>query len=145
MSKGLFAACVAALLALTAFADTAAARSSLWGRDFVAASVRGAHGKPTPITDPGDVHVSFSRGHHAQWINWEANCNGFGAKVRIAGGRLRLTEIISTAKACVGGGRSREDAWLARFFEANPHWRLRGGHLRLSSHGRAMRLRAEND
>jgi hypothetical protein len=89
-------AVIATLLLIgTPVADSSAEGGPLWGKHFVAIRVRGAEGKQAPIARPADVHVSFSRGH-GRWINWEANCNGYGAKVRIAGGRFRLTQIIST-------------------------------------------------
>src|SRR3954454_22821729 len=67
-----------------------AADGGLWGHEYIGTAVRGA-GK-VPISRPRDVEVSFSRGHGSRWIGWEANCNGYGAKVRIAEGRLRLRE-----------------------------------------------------
>jgi|GEM_PF-2249971 len=112
----------------------------LWGRDFVATSVsdRGRQRKP-PITEPSDVSISFSAspGHH--WIGWEVNCNGYGARVKTRHGRLILSELVGTAIACPGPP-TLEDRWLGRFFEANPHWSLRGSHLRLWAGDRHMTL-----
>jgi heat shock protein HslJ len=118
---------------------THAAPRPLWGRAFLATSVRGPDGKSTAIHRPADVDVSFSKSSHGQWVGWEANCNGFGARVRIRGGRMRLGPVVSSAVGCVGWW-AREDSWLLRFFEADPHWRVRGTHLRLRSGRRVMTL-----
>jgi heat shock protein HslJ len=146
--RRLLAVFVAGLFALMivseAMPDTAHAdQGRLWGRSFVATSVRGREGRQTPIARPSDVHVSFSKSH-GQWIGWEANCNGFGARVRIRGGRLKLREVVSTAVGCPGRWE-QEDRWLDRFFGANPYWRLHGTHLKLWLRGRVVRLKEKAD
>jgi heat shock protein HslJ len=115
-----------------------AATRQLWGRGFVATSVKGRGGKQPPIAQPGDIQVSFSKGH-GRWIGWEANCNGYGANVRIGAGRLKLTRIVGTAVGC-SPVLAREDSWLLHFFEADPKWRWRGTHLTLTSGGKVMEL-----
>lgn len=131
--------------AATAAADTAGAASGpLWGRQFVAISIRGDGENKAPIAHPADLRVSFSRSKHDQWIGWGANCNGYGARVRIRGGELKLGPIVGTSKFCAGPA-GREDFWLARFFEADPRWHLRGARLELRSGDRAMLLREKLD
>lgn len=141
---------VAGLLALMILSETMpdmarAAQGPLWGKAFVATSVRGREGKQTPIAQPADVGISFSKSRSRdQWIGWGANCNGFGARVRIRGGRLKLREVVSSSVAC-SGRRQREDRWLDGFFGADPRWRLHGAHLKLWSHGRVIRLKEKTD
>ncbi len=111
-----------------------------WGRGFVAISVndRGRRRKP-PITEPSDVGVSFSTSRGRHWIGWEANCNGYGARVKTRHSRLILSELVGTAVACPGPP-THEDRWLLGLFENNPHWSLRGSHLKLWAGDRHMTL-----
>lgn len=102
-----------------------------------------ARREAAPIARPGDIDVSFSKGH-GRWIGWEANCNGYGANVRIGAGRLKLTRIVGTAVGC-SPVLGREDSWLLQFFEADPKWRWRGTHLTLTSGRRVMELEESKD
>lgn len=114
------------------------ASRQLWGREFVAAFVKGIDGKQPPFAQPGDIQVSFSKGH-AQGIGWKANCNSFGANVQIRADRLKVTGVVGTRIGCPPV-TAREDRWLGHFFEADPKWRWRGTHLTLTSGDKVMQL-----
>ena len=120
----------------------------LWGREFVGVSVEDEDAERPPLDRPRDLRVSFSKwkggkGARAQqWIDWKANCNGYGSKLRIEADAFDLREVGSTLIGCPERPR-QEDDWLWRFFESDPRWRLEGRDLVLSSDGAALRLREQ--
>lgn len=117
----------------------------VWSRHFVATSIKEGGEKQPPIAHSGDVGVSFTRWRGGgRWIGWEANCNEYGARVRIKASKLKLGAFELTAKGCPPK-LTREDAWLARFFGADPRWRLHGAHLTLSSGNESIALEELKD
>jgi heat shock protein HslJ len=115
------------------------ARIRPWGRDFVATSIRDTDRARQPISHPAQVSVSFTK-PKGRGIGWEANCNGYGATLRITGRRLKLTGVSSTLAECLSRRSEQEDRWLADFFEADPQWRLHDVELTLSAKGKSIRL-----
>jgi heat shock protein HslJ len=115
------------------------ARVRPWGKDFVVTSIRDTDRARQPISHPGQVSVSFTK-PKGRGIGWEANCNGYGATLRITDRTLKLTEVGSTLVECLPRRREQEDRWLADFFEADPQWHLRGAELTLSAKGKSIRL-----
>lgn len=121
-----------------------AAGQGLWGHDFVGVSVEDKRGKQPPFADVGDVQVSFSRLRTRrgaqQWIGFKATCNSMGAQIHLTRSRIKVGAVISTSIACEPASRGREDSWLRAFSDGNPHWRVHGKRLTLSSGPKTLRL-----
>lgn len=111
----------------------------LWGK-YTAVSASGA--RAAHLFDrPKEIGVGLSHGRRGQRIGWEANCNWFGAQMRVGRKRLRLGSIASTEIGCPNLW-GRQDGWLERLFAADPHWELKRGLLVLRAGPRVLRLRA---
>jgi len=104
----------------------------IWGRSFLVTSVRSNRGgDDPPVVEPYRVRFWFSRERdHA--VSWKARCNGTSADAHFTARRLEAEMSLTTAIGCLPGP-GREDAWLNRFMESSPEWRLRGEDLRLVS------------
>jgi hypothetical protein len=114
----------------------------LW-RDYVAMSV-GNGEKRTPFSRARNITFSLSdrSGDEVapgRWIGWEAGCNSAGGRVRVGPHRFFVGLISTTAVGCPPR-ENREDFWLYKFFESNPHWRLSKGYLILRSGTKVIRL-----
>jgi hypothetical protein len=109
----------------------------IWG-DYHAVSVSGA-GAARLFDRPKEIGVGLSHGKRGQWIGWEANCNGFGARLRIGRKRFRLGSITASTVGCPNLW-GRQDNWLESLFSAGPHWLLRRGLLVFRGNGRVLRL-----
>jgi len=123
--------------------SVAAKAGQLWGRGFVATAVEDNGASPPPIAEPADVRVSFSKATD-RGIGWEANCNSFGATVRITASRLEVSQAAGTLMGCEPE-LQQEDSWLADFFEADPDWRAEGTDLTLTAGDRVMELEEAAD
>ncbi len=110
----------------------------IWG-NYTAVSASGA-GAARLFDRPKEIGVGLTHGKRGQWIGWEANCNGSGAKMHVGHERMRLGSIISSAVGCPNLW-GHQDRWLGNLFTANPHWQLNRGLLVLRADKRVLRLR----
>lgn len=140
---GLFAmAAFFAVATLCAFAEASyRPPDRIWG-SYTAVSASGA-GAARLFDRPKEIGVGLGRDRRGQWIGWEANCNGSGARMRVGLERLRLGPIYSTAVGCPSLS-GRQDRWLMNLFSADPRWRLKGRLLVLRAGRQVLRLRAES-
>jgi heat shock protein HslJ len=113
----------------------------IWGR-YTAVSVSGA-GAVRLFDRPKEIGVGLSRDRLGQWIGWEANCNGSGARMRVGHKRMRLGPIVSSAVGCANLS-GRQDRWLIDLFTADPRWRLKRSLLVLRAGLRELRLLAKS-
>jgi len=110
----------------------------IWG-SYTAVSASGA-GAARLFDRPKEIGLGLSHGRRGQWIDWEANCNGFGAQMHVGHKRLRLGSITASAVGCPNLW-GRQDSWLESLFAADPHWQLKRGLLVLGGAHRVLRLR----
>lgn len=113
----------------------------IWG-GYTAVSVSGA-GAARLFDRPKEIGLSLSRDRRGQWIGWEANCNGSGARMRVGHKRMRLGPIASTAVGCANLP-GRQDRWLMNLFTADPRWQLKRDLLVLRAGQRVLRLRTDS-
>jgi hypothetical protein len=111
---------------------------------YWATSIKAANGGQ-PVRNPSELWLGFGSiadyegknfEHKSEYpaLFWESNCNEHDYRLMATWRRLKLTEAGSTLVLC-GGRAGREEAWLERFFEADPDWRLRRGQLILTDGG----------
>jgi hypothetical protein len=132
---------VALLLCAAQSPACAAASRGLWDHNYVATHVTGDGADGKLFSDPGVIGVTLSRSRrHGERIGFQANCNGYGARIHLRGGKLHLGEATSSDEWC-SGVAGRQDSWLWTFFDSVPSWRLRGRLLAIWGGGRAMVLR----
>jgi heat shock protein HslJ len=94
---------------------------------FVSNSVT-EDGQPKPLVGGEPIRLRFDAGR----LDAVAGCNHLGGPVDTGGGQLTITELSSTSMAC-DQLRMEQDAWLGRFLQARPTWRLDGDRLTLRS------------
>ncbi|MEE6166201.1 MULTISPECIES: META domain-containing protein [unclassified Mycolicibacterium] len=119
-----FPAALAAALALAGCSSTAGADSpaSPEGRTFVSVAVDGEQ-----IPGGGPLTVAFD----GDRISTFAGCNHGSGTADLTDGRI-VTQLASTMMACpppLGDA----DAWVSKFFQANPSWALTDDTLTLHS------------
>ena len=78
-------------------------------------------GSPRWKGDATTILVAFQRNRGRDGVAWKANCNHAGANVEVTHNRLVTSQAASTAIGCTDE-RHAEDAWLAAFFGADPHY-----------------------
>lgn len=113
----------------------------IWG-SYTAVSASGA-GAARLFDRPKEIRLSLSRDKRGQWIGWEANCNGSGARMRVGHKRMRLGPITSSAVGCANLP-GRQDRWLMNLFTADPHWQLKRSLLVMRAGQRVLRLRTDS-
>jgi heat shock protein HslJ len=113
----------------------------IWG-SYTAVSASGA-GAARLFDRPKEIEVGLSRERQGQWIGWEANCNGSGARMRVGHKRMRLGPIASSAVGCANLP-GRQDRWLRNLFTVNPRWQLKRSLLVLRAGRQVLRLRTES-
>lgn len=99
------------------------------GRTFVSVAVEGE-----PIPGGGPLTVGFDRNQ----ISTFAGCNHGSGTADLADGRI-VTQLATTMMACappVGDA----DAWVSKFFDAQPSWSLDGDTLTLSTDAATVKL-----
>jgi heat shock protein HslJ len=96
-------------------------------------------GEDLPVVQPSHIRVWFSS-ERDHGVSWKARCNGYGADARITARKIEISGMGSTLIGCPAP-QGREDAWLTRFMEAMPEWRLEGERLQLSTDFATLRLR----
>jgi heat shock protein HslJ len=110
----------------------------LWG-SYTAVSASGA-GAARLFDQHKEIGVGLSHDKRGQWIGWEANCNGSGARMHVGHKRMRLGPITSSAVGCANLP-GRQDRWLISLFTADPRWQLKRSLLVLRAGQRVLRLR----
>lgn len=124
------------------FPSSAPSAHDIWGRNFLVVSVESKVEDP-PVVEPYRVRFWFSGERHHS-VSWKARCNSTGANVHFTSRRMEAKMNLSTLIGCFAES-GREDAWLDRFMESNPEWRLSGETLRLTSDRATMELRGYAD
>jgi heat shock protein HslJ len=153
MARRTRGACIVSALAFMAFmgggcgggqqkSSVAAEVHHLWHRAFEGVSIRQA-GKEAPFFEaPEDLVMVFrKRRGSGRSVNWHINCNFYGTSLHVSGNELLPLEVGSTFMACYPRKYMKEDAWLARFMEANPWFHLAGDRLTLTAGGKKVELR----
>lgn len=122
------------------FPPSSPSARDIWGRNFLVTSIASNRGEQDlPVVEPYRARLWFGseRGHS---MSWQARCNSIAADVRFTARRMEAETTVSSLIGCPAGP-GREDAWLSRFMESNPEWRLEGESLRLASGLATMELR----
>lgn len=114
------------------FPASSSSAEQLWERGFVAISVTGRQGgQQPPVHQPPEIKLGFgSEREHS--LGWAARCNDFGADARATATRIEIEPTHGTELGCPGD-QEREGAWLVRFMDSDPEWRLDGNKLTLTS------------
>ena len=134
------AAVLSALLLAAGSAQAASDSGELFERGYVSTKVLKG-GKPHPLFEGTKIRVDFDRRAGPDAVRWRADCNDFGARVRVTDERLVTGQIVGTDVGCARR-QLRRDRWLTRFFAADPKWRIpRTGALKLIAGDRVIRLR----
>jgi hypothetical protein len=110
----------------------------LFEAPYVSTAVK-RDGTAHPLFRDAKVHVKFQPDGSRDVVEWRAKCNRFSARVRITARRLHIGRAEMTEQFCPGQ-EGQQDRWLARFFNSDPRWTLRGEQLRFASHHRVLRL-----
>ncbi|MDV3125166.1 META domain-containing protein [Mycobacterium sp. 21AC1] len=103
------------------------------GRTFVSVAVDGE-----PIPGGGPLTVGFD---HNQ-ISTFAGCNHGSGTAELADGRI-VTQLATTMMACAPP-LGDADAWVSRFFDAQPSWSLDGDTLTLRTDAATVKLQDKN-
>lgn len=119
----------------TANAPGAAPDPGLGGRTFLSTSVT-ENGKPHELVAGTTVSLRFTEDGR---LLADAGCNSMSGPVNLAGGRIEVRELGSTAMGCADA-LQRQDAWLATVLRGTPSWRLDGNTLVISAGGTELRL-----
>ena len=97
-------------------------------------------GERHPLFEGTKVRVDFRHEARGDIVAWRAECNYFGADVDVTERRLVIGETVQTDMGCFKP-QMRQDRWMARFFGADPKWRIRHEEkLRLTAGDRVIRL-----
>ena len=138
--KRSIAAVLSAVLLAAGSAEADSGPGELFGRGYVSTKVLKG-GEPHPLFEGTKIQVDFDRRAGPDVVRWHADCNYFGADVRVTEERLVTGQIEGTGMGCAGR-QLRRDRWLTRFFAADPKWRIpRTGALKLIAGDRVIRLR----
>lgn len=114
--------------------------ADLEGRKFTSTAVT-ENGEPPALVRNTEIEVRFERRRDHRVVAWEAACNSYGSRVEIIADRLLLRAIMGTAMGCHPALEDQDD-WLADFFDYDPHWRLSGDRLTLTSAETVIELEA---
>lgn len=106
----------------------------LWGRTF--SSVAGPEGSTTIRFVPG-THVTLTFGQGR--LQAGAGCNQISGSVTLDKGRVTLRDAQQTLMGC-SSELQAQDAWLTRFLNNRPRWRMESGNLVLSDGGTELTL-----
>ncbi|MGI5179474.1 META domain-containing protein [Dactylosporangium sp. CA-152071] len=104
--------------------ENAAGGGGPWGRTFLSQSTS------RPLVPGTRIELRFDDGK----VGFRAGCNYISGAARIDGGRLVVSEIMSTAMGCEPQ-HAEQDTWFATFLEAGPQLRLEGADLVLEGGG----------
>jgi heat shock protein HslJ len=96
------------------------------GRDFLSTSIT-VGGAEQPLAGGTSLRLTFSTD---DMLAAHAGCNHFGARYRIEGGVLGITEGVMTEMAC-DPPLMEQDAWIFAFLGSQPRIRLDGDELEL--------------
>lgn len=105
--------------------------AALWGHTYTAVSVR-TDGRPRPLAEGTEIVATFERSPDGDSLRWNGGCNTAGGRVDLAGGRVHLDEVGSTAVKCFDEARNRQDEWVTAFMTSVPAWALDGTRLTLA-------------
>jgi len=105
------------------------------GRTFTSTQVT-ERGQNRPLAPGTQITVRFPRGGE---LSVGAGCNSLGATGKISGGRLIITDLATTLKAC-SEDRMKQDAWVTDLFNGKPTWRLEGTELTIAGPEAEIRL-----
>lgn len=123
------------------FPSSSPSARNIWGRNFLVVSIESK--VEDPPVEPYRARFWFSsERRHA--VSWKARCNSTGANAHFTARRFEAKMTFSTLIGCPAES-GREDAWLERFMESNPEWRLSDESLRLSSDRATVQLRGFKD
>ncbi|MFF5230716.1 META domain-containing protein [Dactylosporangium sp. NPDC000521] len=95
-----------------------------WGRTFLSQETS------RPLVPGTRIELRFDKGK----VGFRAGCNYISGDGRIDGGRLVVSEVVSTAMGC-DPQRAEQDTWIATFLQAGPEFRLEGTGLVLEGGG----------
>jgi hypothetical protein len=138
------ARCVAGAAALAATLAPATAQAGgghevLFRHQYASTAVN-HHGSPDPLFSGTVVHVGFRHRGGSDVVGWNADCNSFGARVKVTDARL-ITRAIEASMVGCSRAAERRDRWLESFFAADPAWKTgRGGKLKLAAGHRSIEL-----
>ncbi|HUG04992.1 MAG TPA: META domain-containing protein [Candidatus Limnocylindria bacterium] len=110
--------------------------ADLRGHTFLSTGVT-ENGQAKQLVAGTRIRLGFS--DDGRRIAVHAGCNHLGGEARVQDGRLVAEDMAMTAMAC-DGGRSEQDAWLARFLTGRPTIRLSGTELVLANSTTEIRL-----
>ena len=108
----------------------------LRGRTFLSTGVT-ENGQPKQLVTGTRIRLNF--GEEGRRIGANAGCNHMGGEARVENGRLVAGDMAMTAMGC-DGGRSEQDAWLAKFLADKPTIRASGTELVLANNTTEIRL-----
>jgi heat shock protein HslJ len=114
--------------------DQSGEAGSPWGRTFLSATVT-ENGQVRPLVPGTRLRLTFQDGD----VRANAGCNLLTGRASLDGGRLAVDRFATTEMAC-DAPLQEQDAWLARFLNAGPTWRLDGDDLVLSTGDTEIRL-----
>ena len=110
--------------------------SDLRGRTFLSTGVT-ENGQAKQLVAGTRIRLSFDE--EGRRIGVDAGCNHIGGDARVEGGRLVAGDMAMTAMGC-DGGRSEQDAWLAKLLSDKPTVRSSGTELVLANNTTELRL-----
>lgn len=141
--RSAFAGCLKGLKRVPdRFPSSSPSARDIWGRNFLVVSIESKVEKPA-VVEPYRARFWFSpERRHA--VSWKARCNSTAADAHFTDRRIETKMTLSTLIGCFAGS-GREDAWMDRFMESNPEWRLSGESLRLSSDRATVELKGFKD
>ena len=110
--------------------------NDLRGRTFLSTAVT-ENGHAKPLVPGTRIRLNFD--DEGRRVGANAGCNHMGGEARVENGRLVAGDLAMTAMGC-DGGRSEQDAWLAKFLSDKPTIRANGAELVLANNTTEIRL-----
>ena len=110
--------------------------NDLRGRTFLSTAVT-ENGQAKPLVAGTRIRLNFD--DEGRRVGANAGCNHMGGEARVENGRLVAGDMAMTAMGC-DGGRSEQDAWLAKFLSDKPTIRANGTELVLANNTTEIRL-----
>lgn len=105
--------------------------SDWWAHRFASTTVNAED--PSRRLEPDTrIVLTFEQRDDGGVIRWDAGCNTAGAPVVVGPRRLMIGAVQGTAIGCTEA-LARQDAWLERFFAADPTWQRSNETLTLAT------------
>ncbi len=114
--------------------DKANNAHTLVGRNFLSRSITD-HGANHPLVAGTRLGLGFTEGHFTAG----AGCNTLSGRAALDEGRVRVSEVESTAMGCPAG-LAEQDQWVSDFLALDPTFTVDGMVLTLTADGIVMVL-----